>query len=185
LTTQAFVYKWIELDTGKWYIGSRTSKGCHIHDGYLCSSKIVKPMILANPSNWKREILVIGEPQYIRELEEKYLTTYNAAADSISYNQHNANAKFNGACRKGIKESEELKKKKSIRQTGKKYPPEFGKAISDRQKGIKPTKEQIEKRVFKQRGRPAKKVLCPNCNKIGSISLMKRWHFDNCRVKNG
>jgi predicted RNA-binding Zn-ribbon protein involved in translation (DUF1610 family) len=26
-----------------------------------------------------------------------------------------------------------------------------------------------------------KKVECPNCGKIGGISTMKRWHFDNCR----
>lgn len=24
---------------------------------------------------------------------------------------------------------------------------------------------------------------CPHCNKIGDISLMKRWHFDNCKNK--
>lgn len=26
-----------------------------------------------------------------------------------------------------------------------------------------------------------RKVCCPNCGKVGSISNMKRWHFDNCR----
>ena len=25
------------------------------------------------------------------------------------------------------------------------------------------------------------KVSCPHCNKVGSISLMKRWHFSNCK----
>lgn len=25
-------------------------------------------------------------------------------------------------------------------------------------------------------------VSCPHCNKIGSISQMKRWHFDNCKI---
>jgi hypothetical protein len=24
-------------------------------------------------------------------------------------------------------------------------------------------------------------TICPVCNKVGSISNMKRWHFDNCK----
>lgn len=27
------------------------------------------------------------------------------------------------------------------------------------------------------------KVVCPHCNKTGSISIMKRWHFDKCKYK--
>ena len=27
-------------------------------------------------------------------------------------------------------------------------------------------------------------VKCPNCNKSGGISSMKRWHFDNCKERN-
>jgi hypothetical protein len=27
------------------------------------------------------------------------------------------------------------------------------------------------------------KVSCPHCNKVGSLSLMKRWHFDQCKEK--
>ena len=26
------------------------------------------------------------------------------------------------------------------------------------------------------------KTSCPHCNKIGGIAIMKRWHFDNCKV---
>lgn len=29
------------------------------------------------------------------------------------------------------------------------------------------------------------KILCPHCNKEGNISNMKRWHFDNCKIKIG
>lgn len=55
--TLAYVYKWTELATGKWYVGARGARGCHPDDGYICSSKVVKPLILANPDGWKREIL--------------------------------------------------------------------------------------------------------------------------------
>ena len=89
--TTAFLYKWTEISTGMWYRGSRTAKNCHPDDGYICSSKIVKPKILANPSDWVREIECIGESKYILELEAKYLKTLDARNDPMSYNQHNGN----------------------------------------------------------------------------------------------
>jgi len=84
--THAFLYKWTELSTKKWYVGSRTKIGCNINDGYICSSKIVKPKIQANPSDWVREILCIGTPEYILNLEMRYLKTYKVRRDPTSYN---------------------------------------------------------------------------------------------------
>ena len=39
--TLAYVYKWTELATGKWYVGARGARGCPPDDGYICSSKVV------------------------------------------------------------------------------------------------------------------------------------------------
>ena len=75
LNTTAFVYKWIELSTGKWYIGARIAKGCNPSDGYICSSKEVLNLIRENKEEWHREILAIGNPLYIRELENLYLNS--------------------------------------------------------------------------------------------------------------
>lgn len=33
------------------------------------------------------------------------------------------------------------------------------------------------------KGRKHEKVECPHCNKIGGITGMARWHFDNCKIK--
>ena len=30
------------------------------------------------------------------------------------------------------------------------------------------------------KGRVFEKVTCPNCNKVGGLTSMKRWHFDKC-----
>lgn len=30
---------------------------------------------------------------------------------------------------------------------------------------------------------PKKRLVCPHCNKEGGNSQMKRWHFDNCKLK--
>jgi hypothetical protein len=31
--------------------------------------------------------------------------------------------------------------------------------------------------------KPKNKVSCPHCGAVGGESIMKRWHFDNCKLK--
>lgn len=95
--TIAYLYKWTQKSTNKYYIGSRTAKNCHPLDGYICSSKVVKPLILENPSDWEREVLVIGSSDYIRNLESSYLHSIDAKNDPMSYNMHNGDGKFTTA----------------------------------------------------------------------------------------
>lgn len=90
----AYVYKWIQKSTGKWYLGSRTGKKSHLNDGYICSSKLVKPMILKNILDWERIILCIGNPADMIALEAAYLTMVDAKNDPMSFNQHNGDGKF-------------------------------------------------------------------------------------------
>ena len=91
---QAYVYKWIELATGKWYIGSRTRPGAHPDDGYICSSRKIKPLIKESPNAWQREILATGEATEMLELETKLLVELDAKNDPMSYNLHNGDGKF-------------------------------------------------------------------------------------------
>ena len=114
--TQAYLYKWTEISTNKWYIGSRSKKNCHPNDGYICSSKIVKPKIKSNFNNWKREILCIGDPKYIIKLETDYLKLLNAANDPMSYNLHNGDGNFTSL---GYCPSELTRKKMSDSHKGK------------------------------------------------------------------
>jgi hypothetical protein len=46
-------------------------------------------MILSNKSDWVREVLVIGTPDYIVELETNYLTAMDVRNNPMSYNMHN------------------------------------------------------------------------------------------------
>ena len=103
---QAYVYKWLHLPTYCWYIGSRTAKKCHPNDGYVCSSKIVKPMILSAPNEWKRTVVAVGKADEMRQLESEILILVDAKNDLRSFNQHNQNGKF--VC---IKHSEKTKQK--------------------------------------------------------------------------
>jgi hypothetical protein len=33
-----------------------------------------------------------------------------------------------------------------------------------------------------KKGVPMRKAACPYCNKIGGVSRMKQYHFDNCKL---
>lgn len=92
---EAFVYKWTHT-TGMWYVGYH--KGT-IDDGYICSSKVVKPMIVANPDQWTREIIAHGTKQAMIDLEIELLVEVDAKRNPMSYNKHNRN----GHCLTGRK----------------------------------------------------------------------------------
>ena len=90
-----FVYYWENKITGQWYIGSRTAAGCHINDGYICSSKIAKPLIMAKPDEWARTILFEHEdPKVVIAKETELLTEFDAAHDALALNRHNGGGKF-------------------------------------------------------------------------------------------
>ena len=101
---------------------------------------------------------------------------------------------------RGRKHSLETRKKMSIAQSGEKHS-QYGKVPWN--KGIPQTDEVKEKlrkansgpnnhnygkprsaealeNMSGQRG-PQKKTTCPHCLQIGGGSMMKRWHFNNCR----
>jgi len=143
--TVAYLYKWTDTQTNRWYIGSRTKQGCHPNDGYICSSRTVKPMILEQRSRWIRTVLCLGTPEYILDLETRMLTAVDAKNDPLSYNQHNGDGKFTSLGRpctfKGKKlgpQSDEAKMKRSIALKGKKHTAEHRANNSAAQKGKVP-----------------------------------------------
>jgi ribosomal protein S27AE len=109
-TNIAFVYKWTHLPTGRWYIGSRTANGCHPDDGYICSSKRIKPLIQQNPLEWEREIIQTGTPGEMIILETQLLESTDAKNNEMSFNQHNGDGKF---IRTGVEVSTETRRKRS------------------------------------------------------------------------
>lgn len=42
---------------------------------------------------------------------------------------------------------------------------------------------EIKEKKCKSMRKPKSKIECPHCGKIGGSNNMKRWHFDNCKVK--
>ena len=148
ITHTSFVYKWTHLPTGKWYIGSRTAKGCHPEDGYISSSELIKPLIKQNPSEWEREIIKTGSPEEMINLETTLLESLDAKNDLMSFNQHNGDGKFT---RTGVVVSEDTRKKQS--ESIKKVHPNRGKPSPNRGKiaSEETRKKQSESKLGKKR----------------------------------
>ena len=170
--TIAYVYKWTHIPSGKWYIGVRTKSGCHPDDGYLCSSRIVKPMILSNREDWKREIIATGTPDDMMKLEVSLLTEVDAKNNPDSFNLQNGDGNWTTT---GLKMPDEWRKKISKGNTGKKrtndsienykkasrkkaQDPVFIKNLSDSLKG-KPKSEEHKKKLSGEKSEQHKKNL--------------------------
>lgn len=145
--TTAYVYKWTHIPTMKWYIGSRTSKNCHPMDGYICSSRIVKPMILENVDDWKREIIDTGNVEEMLLLETTILETFDAKNDPKSFNQHNGDGKFKNKGGVSLTETHKMnlslsKKGKVAWNKGKKMTAEYCQQLKDGHTGKKRPKQK-------------------------------------------
>lgn len=60
---------------------------------------------------------------------------------------------------------------------------ETKKKISDGNRNKKVSSESREKISQATKGIPKQKIMCPYCEIIGGEPQMKRWHFDNCKLK--
>jgi hypothetical protein len=98
----------------------------------------------------------------------------------------------------GVVFSDERKEKLRQKALGRKMLPHVREALNERMKsfkqseetkehlrqvnlGRKHTPEALAKMSAWQKDRP--KLICPHCNKAASVSMAKRWHFDNCKMK--
>ena len=55
--------------------------------------------------------------------------------------------------------------------------------ISNANKGVSKPMSEEHKKALKCHINNSTKVSCPHCDKIGQLTNMKRWHFDNCKSK--
>jgi hypothetical protein len=70
MNTEAFVYKWTNIENGKFYIGKH--KG-HINDGYISSGKAFLAVYNQNPDIFKREILFVGTHEDVIHKENELI----------------------------------------------------------------------------------------------------------------
>jgi hypothetical protein len=105
-----FVYRWTDSSNGMYYVGSH--KGS-VNDGYVGSGKRFKFAYKKRSEAFEREILYTGE--HYQEVEDLILKTLDVENDDKSYN---LKAIGWGGCKKGIKRSEETKRKMSENRIG-------------------------------------------------------------------
>jgi hypothetical protein len=86
-----------------------------------------------------------------------------------------------GDARRGKEHSLEARKRMRKSHMGKVISPETRKKMSLALKNRIFTEEHKRKIGDAQKGIPQPKITCPHCSKLGGISPMKRWHFDNCK----
>ena len=120
----------------------------------------------------------------------EFATFFSEDEDIVNSNRY-ANKKLenglDGGSAKGVCKSAETRKKMSISRTGTGNS-NFGKSTWS--KGKFQTAESNAKRSAANKGTPPKNKgisqtidACPHCDRTGGRSLMKRWHFDNCKQK--
>ena len=172
------------------------------------SSKALDEAMNETPETFTKIIIDTFPTREIANSNEQWLHEhYDVARNPMFYNQMNAPLGFcmSGKTGKdnhwyGKHHSLETRKKMSISQSGENHS-QYGKVPWN--KGIPHTDEVKEKlrkansgpnnhnygkprsaealeNMSGQRG-PQKKITCPHCLQIGGGSMMKRWHFNNCR----
>ena len=156
---QAFVYKWTHTPTLRWYIGSRTAEGCHPADGYICSSRQVRPLVESQADQWTRTIIAQGSPQAMLELETTILETLDARNDPRSYNQHNGDGKFTTLGVEPHNKGKYIPRNTPSWNSGKKAPQisagKKGKPAAN--KGMPMSEEQKVKISLARKGKPSPK----------------------------
>lgn len=81
----------------------------------------------------------------------------------------------------GLEATDEHKRKLSESHRGKILSEEHKKNISEGNKGN--IHSDLTKKKLSERAKKREKITCPHCDKIGQNSVMKRWHFENCKNK--
>ena len=173
-----YTYKVENPLTGEFYIGYRSANKIPSHLDlpiYKTSSKIVKPVfdkftwvILAEFAN--------GEDAY--DFEQQMI--YEEWGNPLILNKrcyHNGN--------KFVLHShtEETKSKMSVAQKLRgPVSDETRSKLSLSAKGRVVSDTHRNNLSIALKGVPQIKAECPHCNKVGGISMMKRWHFDNCKL---
>jgi len=200
----AYVYKITHKETGEFYIGSKYAVGATPENTseYFGSPKgktdrcvRYKYLILNERHLLSKEIIGIYDTKQEAleieiELQNKFyddelcLNGAKQTSDKFSF----------VVCGKehplfGKKHSDSSKEKMRLAKIGKKLKPCSEEARANMravQKGRIITEEHRHKLRLARLGKTIsknKKIICPHCSKEGGTSGMKRYHFDNCKIK--
>ncbi len=184
------LYKITDVSTGVFYIGKH--KGVVQNNYWGSGVRIMRHIKKYGKTNMRYNILVIGDQNYIYDVEKKYLTTefIDSNPNCLNLCKGGIGGNLGGhAHNKGKKTPPEVRKKQSLAKIGKPSP-RAGKKHSpetiQKLKAIKrrPLSQEAKEKISKFNiGKKYPLCQCPYCGKIGAITVMPRWHFDKCKYK--
>lgn len=205
----ATIYKATNLLTGKPYIGFDSAwpnrQKEHLRQAFQPKSSSYptvfhKAIREFGPKSFKWEVLYtspdikhtlnVMESRFIQEHNSHHLygNGYNMTlgGNGSIIHSHEEIVKMGEAQRKRYSDPEQRRlTSKAIKKS---YTPEL---IKRRSQGTKTsyTPELLEKRrqqmLSKNPAKTMAKIGCPHCHLVGSSNNMKRYHFDNCKVRHG
>jgi group I intron endonuclease len=141
------VYRWINIENQKWYIGSHFG---FLDDGYISSGKVFQAAYNKHKNKMVRQILYMGSEH--RKAEEFYLLLFDAARDRQSYNMKNT-AMGGGVPVQNLSAETRAKISDALRRRVRKpLTQEQRQKISNTLTGRKVSKELCEKRKLNSLG---------------------------------
>lgn len=187
--TTAYVYKWTHIPSLRWYVGSRTAKGCHPEDGYVCSNITLVEMIETKPHEWSREIIATGSKEEMYEFETTILEIFDARHDPRSFNGHNNDFGIPVSGEKHYMKQDKWRKIQSERTSGEKNP-RYGKGLFGEANGMFGVDRPEEWREsMRGSNNPLLKdehqLSCPVCEKTMPKNVYHLWgHGETCGLSN-
>lgn len=199
-----FIYKTTNLITGMFYIGMHSTD--NLDDGYVGSGKRLWYSIHKyGLDNHVREIISFYYSREELSIKESEIIDLELLSLDKCMNMKLGGQYSSGML--GKKHTKEWKDNQSLKMKGRFFSEEHKEKIRSSLKGKTHTKDRKEKisnslkgnanslgvKHNPEKGRkqseimkgrklgPQKQVTCPHCNKVGSISAMKHWHFNNCK----
>jgi hypothetical protein len=166
----AFAYKWTNKETNEYYVG--VHKG-HVNDGYIGSGKKFRAKYNKYPELFEREILQEFNSYEDALVYEANVVTMDTLSDPKCLNLKRGGE---GGGVPGWASRVDFKKRVDIRKQN-----AASKGMSYGQHLVGKPKSDELKLKLSNIAQNRQKVKCPHCNKIGSISQMKQWHYDRCK----
>lgn len=186
-----YLYKIVNLENQKYYIGRRQSKVEPEKDPYMGSGKLLKKSMKKGGSFKKIILSLYKTEEELIEAEKTAITEEMIASDmcyNISVGGHGGYTDYSN---RNYTPSLETRRKLSEQRKGVPRPhvsqQNYETGFNKWWDGKKRSEEDRKNKSIaakNSKGNPFRKVAkCPHCGKEGQLTNMKRWHFENCKHK--
>jgi len=176
-----YTYATYDIINDKYYIGSHHHN--YLPNRYLGSGKeLLRAVKKYGRNNFKKIILKMFNTREEASAYELVIQRANNVVESERY----YNLKYDGVTHTAGSNAKRGSPGSKNGMYGKTHSKETRDKISKANKGVS-TQPASEERKQKVRnaliGKEQPLIVCPHCFTAGGKSIMKRWHFDNCKHK--